>query len=172
LQALMEQSTVRIPVNRLDMLAKISRTYEKLQRDGAAASVEKVADSLGFAPEKVEQSLVDNQPVRSLDAPFEDGEERCMLDYLSDEKQLSPEDEVLKFTLKEDINNVLGGLSSREAEVLRLYYGLKNEPSLTLDQIGIRFRLTRERVRQIKEIALNKLRHPRFHAQLRAYADV
>jgi RNA polymerase primary sigma factor len=172
LQALMEQSTVRIPVNRLDMLAKISRTYEKLQRDGAAPSVEKVADSLGFAPEKVEQSLVDNQPVRSLDAPFEDGDERCMLDYLSDEKQLSPEDEVLKFTLKEDINNVLGGLSSREAEVLRLYYGLKNEPSLTLDQIGIRFRLTRERVRQIKEIALNKLRHPRFHAQLRAYADV
>ncbi|MBT5325759.1 MAG: sigma-70 family RNA polymerase sigma factor [Gemmatimonadetes bacterium] len=170
LQALMEQSTVRIPVNRLDMLSKISRTYEALQQDGSVPSMEKVADTLGFSQDKVEQTLVDNQPIRSLDAPFEDGEERCLLDYLSLEGQLTPEDEVLVFTLREDIDNVLGGLNEREAEVLRLYFGLLNEPSLTLNQIGGRFQLTRERVRQIKEIALSKLRHPRFHARLRAHA--
>ena len=171
MQVLMEQSTVRIPVNRLDMLSKISRTYEALQQDGSVPSMEKVADTLGFSQEKVEQTLVDNQPIRSLDAPFEDGEERCLLDYLSPERQLTPEDEVLVFTLREDIDNVLGGLNEREAEVLRLYFGLLNEPSLTLNQIGARFQLTRERVRQIKEIALSKLRHPRYYARLRAHAD-
>ena len=171
LQVLMEQSMVRIPVNRLDMLSKISRTYEALQQDGSEPSMEKVADTLGFSQEKVEQTLVDNQPIRSLDEPFEDGEERCLLDYLSPERQLTPEDEVLVFTLREDIDNVLGGLNEREAEVLRLYFGLLNEPSLTLNQIGGRFQLTRERVRQIKEIALNKLRHPRYYARLRAHAD-
>jgi RNA polymerase primary sigma factor len=172
LQALMEQSTVRMPVNCLDMLAKISRAYEKLQRDGSLPSVERVADSLGFAPDKVEQSLVDNQPIRSLDAPYEDGEERCMLDSLSNKDQLSPEEEVLGYTMKEDVDSALGGLSNREAEVLRLYFGLRNEPPLTLDQIGMRFKLTRERVRQIKEIALSKLRHPRFYARLRTHVDV
>jgi len=171
LQALMEQSTVRVPVNRLDMLSKVSRTYEALQQDGPVPSLDKVADTLGFSREKVEQTLVDNQPIRSLDAPFEDGEERCLLDYLSNE-ELNPEDEALGFALREDIDCVLSGLNEREAEVLRLYFGLLNEPPLTLDQIGVRFTLTRERVRQIKELALSKLRHPRFYARLRAHADI
>jgi len=171
LQALMEQSTVRVPVNRLDMLSKVSRTYEALQQDGPVPSLDKVADTLGFSREKVEQTLVDNQPIRSLDAPFQDGEECCLLDYLSNE-ELNPEDEVLGFALREDIDCVLSGLNEREAEVLRLYFGLLNEPPLTLDQIGVRFTLTRERVRQIKELALSKLRHPRFYARLRAHADV
>ena len=171
LQALMEQSTVRVPVNRLDMLSKVSRTYEALQQDGPVPSLDKVADTLGFSREKVEQTLVDNQPIRSLDAPFEDGEERCLLDYLSNE-ELNPEDEALGFALREDIDCVLSGLNEREAEVLRLYFGLLNAPPLTLDQIGVRFTLTRERVRQIKELALSKLRHPRFYARLRAHADV
>ena len=170
LQALMEQSTVRVPVNRLDMLSKVSRTYEALQQDGPVPSLDKVADTLGFSREKVEQTLVDNQPIRSLDAPFEDGEERCLLDYLSNE-ELNPEDEVLGVALREDIDCALSGLNEREAEVLRLYFGLLNEPPLTLDQIGVRFALTRERVRQIKELALSKLRHPRFYARLRAHAD-
>ena len=171
LQALMEQSTVRVPVNRLDMLSKVSRIYEALQQDGPVPSLDKVADTLGFSREKVEQTLVDNQPIRSLDAPFEDGEERCLLDYLSNE-ELNPEDEVLGFALREDIDCALSGLNEREAEVLRLYFGLlNNEAPLTLDQIGVRFSLTRERVRQIKEFALSKLRHPRFYARLRAHAD-
>ena len=171
LQALMEQSTVRVPVNRLDMMSKIIRTYEALQRDGSAPSLEMVADTMGFSREKVEQAMVDNQPIRSLDAPFQEGEERCLLDSLSNEV-LNPEDEVLGLTLREDIEYALGGLHEREAEVLRLYFGLVNVSPLTLDQIGVRFALTRERVRQIKEIALSKLRHPRFYARLRAHTDI
>jgi RNA polymerase primary sigma factor len=172
LQTLMEQSTVRMPVNRIDALAKISRTYEALQREGNAPTLERVADKLGFTEEKVEQTLIENQPVCSLDAPFEEGKERNLLDYLWDREQLSPEQQLLEYTLREDIDSVLGRLNPREAEVLRLYYGLENEPPLTLDQIGVRFRLTRERVRQIKEVALSKLRHPRFCGQLRVHADV
>ena len=78
---------------------------------------------------------------------------------------------MLEFTLQEDIAMVLEGLSEREAEVLRLYYGLGRDRALTLDQIGTRIRLTRERVRQIKELALSKLRHPRFYGRLRAYGE-
>ena len=98
-------------------------------------------------------------------------EERSLLDYLSNENDLSPEEEALRFTLKEDIETALDRLNQREGDVLRLYFGLDQEPSLTLDQIGARFKLTRERVRQIKEIALSKLRHPRFYAKLRAFAE-
>lgn len=169
LQALMEQSTVRLPVNRRDLLAKILRARESLQSTGESVTVEKLAESLELAPEKVEQALIDNQPVSSLDAPFEDGDSRSMLDALSDEKERSPEDEVFSQALREDVDIVLRRLNTREAEVIRLYFGLSEEPPLTLDQIGIRFKLTRERVRQIKEIALAKLRHPRFYSRLRAH---
>jgi RNA polymerase primary sigma factor len=172
LQTLMEQSTVRMPVNRIDMMAKISRTYEELQQDGAPPTLEKVASTLGFTEEKIEQTMINSQPIRSLDATFDEGEERCLLDYLCDEDQLTPEERVLEDTLQEDINSVLSGLNAREAEVLRLYFGLGQERSMTLDQIGTRFKLTRERVRQIKEIALSKLRHPRFYTRLRGHAEV
>ncbi|NKB66471.1 MAG: sigma-70 family RNA polymerase sigma factor [Candidatus Latescibacteria bacterium] len=171
LQTLMEQSTVRMPVNRIDMLAKISRTIEELQRTGSKPSLQTVARTLGFSEEKVEQTLIDSQPIRSLDAPFEEGEDRCLLDNFSDASQLSPEEEILADFMLEDIDQALGDLNAREAEILRLYFGLGQERPLTLDQIGLHFKLTRERVRQIKEIALSKLRHPRFYSRLRAYVD-
>ena len=172
LQALMEQSTVRMPVNRRDLLAKILRTREDLQARGESVTVEKVARSLDIAPEKVEQVLVDNQSICSLDAPFEDGEIRSMIDVLGDETAVSPEDDVFSRVMREDVDIVLNRLNARESEVIRLYFGLSDEPSLTLDQIGVRFKLTRERVRQIKELALAKLRHPRFYSRLRAYAPI
>ena len=171
LQALMEQSTVRIPINRQDMLAKIVRTYEGLHQDGQPPSLEKVADTLGLSKEEVEQTLVSGQPICSLDAPFEQGEERCLMDCLGDQSLPSPEEAMLDYTLRRDLRRVLGGLKGREAEVLSLYFGLGQERPMTLDQIGLRFKLTRERVRQIKEVALNKLRHPRLCARLRAYEE-
>ncbi|MBQ39490.1 MAG: RNA polymerase subunit sigma [Gemmatimonadaceae bacterium] len=171
LQTLMEQSTVRVPANRLDQLSKITRTVEMLQKNGESPSLEKVAENLGCSLEDVEQTMVSVQPVRSLDAPFDGGEERCLLDCVWDEEQRSVEDEVFGFSLQEDIDTALSALSAREAKVLRLYYGIGEDKALTLDQIGARFQLTRERVRQIKEIALSKLRHPRFHGRLRPYAE-
>ena len=170
LQTLMEQSTVRMPVNRRDLLAKILRTREDLQARGESVTVEKVAGSLDIAPEKVEQALVDNQSICSLDAPFEDGEIRSMIDVLGDETAVSPEDDVFSRVMREDVDIVLNRLNARESEVIRLYFGLSDEPPLTLDQIGVRFKLTRERVRQIKELALGKLRHPRFYSRLRPHA--
>ena len=170
LQALMEQSPIRLPVNRRDLLAKILRTRENLQARGELVTVEKVAQSLDIVPEKVEQALVDNLFMCSLDAPFEDREIRSMIDVLDDETVLSPEDDVFSRVMREDVDTVLNRLNIRESEVIRLYFGLSDEPPLTLDQIGVRFKLTRERVRQIKELALGKLRHPRFHSRLHAYA--
>ena len=170
LQALMEQSTVRMPVNRRDLLAKILRTREDLQDRGELVTVEKVARSLDIALVKVEQALVDNRSICSLDAPFEDGEIRSIIDVLGDETVVSPEDDVFSRVMREDVDIVLNRLNARESEVIRLYFGLSDEPPLTLDQIGVRFKLTRERVRQIKELALGKLRHPRFYSRLRAYA--
>ena len=171
LQTLMEQTTVRMPVNRIDLLNRISRAYETLQQEGRRATLEKVSGILGFTEEKIDQVLLESQPIRSLDAPFAKGDEHCLLDYLPNDLQLSPEEQVLHFALREAIDMVLSCLNAREAEVLRLYFGLDNEPPLTLDQIGMRFKLTRERVRQIKEVALGKLRQPRFCARLKAYVE-
>ena len=171
LQTLMEQSTVRVPANRLDLLSKIGRTVEALQKDGQPASLARVAESLGCSLEDVEQTMVSGQPVRSLDAPFDGGHERCLLDCVWDEEQPSVEDEVVDFSRQQDIDRALEALTLREATILRLYFGLGEDKSLTLDQIGVRFRLTRERVRQIKEVALSKLRHPRFHGRLRPYTE-
>ena len=171
LQTLMEQSTVRMPVNRIDMLAKISRTVEALQQRGVAPSIENVAETLGFSSEEVERTLVNGQSMRSLDAPFDDGEERCLHDCLGDAEQHSADEALMEITLQQDIGTALQGLTHREGEVLRLYFGIDQDKSMTLDQIGSRFSLTRERVRQIKELALSKLRHPRFYGRLRVYAE-
>lgn len=171
LQTLMEQSTVRVPTNRLDQLSKITKTLAALQKEGEPPSLEAVADRLGCSVEEVEQTMLSAQPVRSLDAPFDGGEERCLMDCVWDEEQVAVDDQVFGFTMQEDIGAALEALSPREAMVLRLYYGIGEDKTLTLDQIGGRFRLTRERVRQIKETALSKLRHPRFHGMLRPYAD-
>lgn len=171
LQALMEQSTVRVPTNRLDLLSKISRALESLQRSGQAPSAENVAVALGRPIEDIEQTMLCGQPMRSLDAPFDGGEERCLLDLMWDEKQPSAEKAVFDFSMQVDVESALQALSPREAKVLRLYYGIGVDQPLTLDQIGVSFELTRERVRQIKEIALSKLRHPRFRGRLRPYAD-
>ena len=171
LQTLMEQSTVRVPSNRFDLQSKISRTIEALQKDGESTSLETVAEVLGCPVEVVEQTVVSVQPVRSLDAPFDGRQERCLLDCVWDEEQRSVEDDIVVVAMQQDIDAALQALSPREAKVLRLYYGLGEDKAMTLDQIGACFQLTRERVRQIKEIALNKLRHPKFHGRLRPYAD-
>ena len=171
LQTLMEQSTVRVPANRLELLSKIKRTMEALQKEGESTTLDKVADVLDQPLEVIEQVLVSGQMVRSLDAPFDSGEERCLLDCVWDEEQRSVEDEILDFTMQEDVVAALDGLATRESRVLCLYFGIGEDKALTLDQIGQQFGLTRERVRQIKEIALSKLRHPRFHTRLRPYAD-
>ena len=105
----------------------------------------------------------------SMDAPFAQGEDNRLLDVIQDERQPAPDSELMKESLSKEVERALSTLSEREAEVIRLYFGLGREHSLTLEEIGERFKLTRERVRQIKEKAIRRLRHASRSKQLRAY---
>ena len=104
-----------------------------------------------------------------MDAPFAQGEDNRLLDVIQDERQPAPDSILMDESLKEEVQRALATLSDREAEVIRLYFGLQREHSLTLEEIGEKFNLTRERVRQIKEKAIRRLRHASRSKNLRAY---
>ncbi|MFA6541376.1 MAG: sigma-70 family RNA polymerase sigma factor, partial [Bacteroidota bacterium] len=105
----------------------------------------------------------------SVDAPFAQGEDNRLLDVIHDERQPSPDSILMEESLKEEVKRALATLSERESEVIRLYFGLQKEHSLTLEEIGEKFNLTRERVRQIKEKAIRRLRHASRSKNLRSY---
>lgn len=172
LQTLAEQSrTVRLPLNKIGLLYKISRASRKLMQERADDPVpEDIAAQLDVPVEEVKETILHGRSVRSLDATFREEEDQSLLDILPDDRQESPEIGVMKGCLRHQIESALGSLVGREAEILRLYFGLEGEEPMTLDQIGERFRLTRERVRQIKEKALHRLRHPSRCDHLRTYS--
>jgi RNA polymerase primary sigma factor len=172
LQTLAEQArTVRMPLNKIGLLYKISKASRQLmQQRSDAPEPEDIAAELNVPVEEVKETILCGRRVRSLDATFREEEEQSLLDVLPDDRQESPEIEVMKGCLRGQIDSALGSLLSREAEILRLYFGLDGEEPMTLDQIGARFDLTRERVRQIKEKALHRLRHPSRCDQLRTYS--
>ena len=172
LQTLAEQArTVRLPLNKIGLLYKISKASRALQQERVdAPNPEDIASELDVPVEEVRETLMCGRAVRSLDATFKEEEDHSLLDILPDDKQESPESQVLKGCLRGQIESALGSLVGREAEILRLYFGLDGEEPMTLDQIGSGFGLTRERVRQIKEKALHRLRHPSRCDQLRTYS--
>ena len=104
-----------------------------------------------------------------MDAPFAQGEDNRLLDVIQDERQPAPDSILMDESLREEVQRALATLSEREAEVIRLYFGLQREHSLTLEEIGEKFNLTRERVRQIKEKAIRRLRHASRSKALRSY---
>ena len=171
LQTLAEQSrTVRLPLNKVGLLYKISKASRLLQQERTDdPNPEAIAKQLDVPVEEVRETLMCGRSVRSLDATFREEEDHSLLDVLSDDRQESPDDQVMRGCLRGQIESALGGLVCREAKILRLYFGLDGEEPMTLDQIGARFALTRERVRQIKEKALHRLRHPRRCEPLRTY---
>lgn len=172
LQTLAEQSrTVRLPLNKIGLLYKISKAARLLQQERTDdPNPEDIANELDVSVEDVRETMMCGRSVRSLDATFKEEEDHSLLDILPDERQESPENLVMRGCLRGQIDTALGSLVGREAEILRLYFGLDGEEPMTLDQIGIRFGLTRERVRQIKEKALHRLRHPSRCNQLRTYS--
>ncbi len=174
LQTLAEQSrTVRLPLNKVGLLYKISKASRAIRQERAdEPDLEEVARQLEVSVEEVKETLLSGRSVRSLDAKFQEAEEQNLLDVLPDETQESPEMDTIRDCMRDQIENALSGLVNREAEIIRLYFGLSGEEPMTLDQIGSRFRLTRERVRQIKEKALLRLRHPSRSDRLRAYSKV
>ena len=171
LQALAEQSRiVRLPLNRVGALHKIGKASSELEQEfGREPSADEIADELDMTEHEVMDTLKISSRHLSLDAPFSEGEDNSLLDVLSDGVQPLPDENLMTNALKEDIKRALGTLSKREAKVISLYFGLDGKQALTLEEIGVRFKLTRERVRQIKEKAIRRLRHASRSRLLRTY---
>ncbi|MCK4403541.1 MAG: sigma-70 family RNA polymerase sigma factor [candidate division Zixibacteria bacterium] len=171
LQALAEQSRiVRLPLNRVGTLHKIGKISSSLEQEyGREPSPDEIAKELELSTVEVSDTLKISNSHLSLDAPFSVSEDNSLMDVLEDEFQPAPDEDLLTESLKVEIERALDTLSYREAEVINLYFGLNTEKALTLEEIGTRFNLTRERVRQIKEKAIRRLRHASRSKSLRAY---
>ncbi|MCZ6631883.1 MAG: RNA polymerase sigma factor RpoD/SigA [bacterium] len=166
-----DQRMIRLPVNRINLLHRISKVLQELRpSNGGDLSPENIAEALGESIETVKDTLIYAQEVRSLDASFQD-DQGSLLSVLVDQTQQLPDTEAVENSVREQIVKVLKTLSPREAEIIRLYFGLDDEESMTLEEIGRRFNLTRERVRQIKEKALNRLRHPKCQTLLESLME-
>lgn len=171
MQALAEQSRiVRLPLNRVGSLNRINRTFSELeQKFQREPSAKEVADALEITEEEVTTTLKNAGRHTSVDAPFAQGEDGSLLDVLADEDEVTPDSSLLQDSLKREIGRALATLTEREANVITYYFGLNGENAMTLEEIGARFNLTRERVRQIKEKATRRLRHTSRSAALKAY---
>lgn len=171
MQALAEQSRiVRLPLNRVGSLNKISKTFSDLeQKFQREPSPEELAEQLDVTTEEVVATLSVGGRHVSVDAPFVQGEENSLLDVLEDENEDSPDSELIEDSLRREVMRALSTLTQRESEVLSCYYGLNGTKALTLEEIGDKFGLTRERVRQIKEKATRRLRHGSRSKTLKTY---
>lgn len=171
LQALAEQSRlVRLPLNKIGSINKVNRTVSKMEQEmGRTPSCEEVAREMGIDPEEVKRVLSSSNRHISMDAPLSFGEEGTLYDYVLNPDALNPEDQLLHDSLCKEIERVLSHLNEREADIIRLYYGLNGFIPQSLDEIAERFGLTRERVRQIKEKALNIIKNSGRKKILRKY---
>lgn len=160
LQALAEQSrVVRLPLNKIGSINKINKTFSYLeQAHQRPPSAEEIAEELEMTVAEVKQSLKNSGKHISMDAPFEEGEDSNLYDVISASETPMPDTDLINESIREEISRVLATLSEREADVVRLYYGIGESSTMTLDEIGNTFDLTRERVRQIREKAIRKLR--------------
>jgi len=171
LQALAEQSrVVRLPLNRVGALNKIGKTFSSLEQEyEREPTANEIAEALDISAYEVTDTLRMSGRHLSIDAPFAQGEDNRLLDIVHNDTQPPPDATLMKESLRQDIERALSSLTPREAEVIRLYFGLDREHPLTLEEIGELFKLTRERVRQIKEKALRRLRHASRSNALRSY---
>jgi len=173
LQALAERSRiVRLPLNKIGAINKINRAYSDLeQRLERPPSAQEIADLLECSVNDVKQSLVNNTRHISMDSPLgnDDTSKLSLYDILPNDTLPSPENQLMVESLRKDIDRSLSKLSSREMTVMRLYFGLNGVQPMSLEEIGGRFDLTRERVRQIKEKAIRNLRQASRNQVLRPY---
>jgi len=173
LQALAEHSrVVRLPLNKIGAIGRVGRAYSELeQKYQRAPSEEELAEFLDITVADVKQALKSNGRHVSMDAPLVEGDESSsnMYDLLDNDDFGRPEQELIDESLKEEINRALSTLTLREADVIKFFYGLDGNPQMSLDEIGLRFDLTRERVRQIREKAIRRLRHTSRNKLLRSY---
>ncbi|XOV67314.1 MAG: RNA polymerase sigma factor RpoD/SigA [Fluviicola sp.] len=173
LQALAEQARiVRLPLNKIGTINKINRAYSELeQRLERPPSAEELAEELEVSVSDIRNSLKNNGRHVSMDAPLvaDDESSSSMYDILPNDALPSPEKNLVLESLRKDIERSLSTLTSREGDVVRLYFGLNGKHPMTLEEIGDRFELTRERVRQIKEKAIRRLKHTSRSRMLQSY---
>jgi RNA polymerase primary sigma factor len=171
LQALAEQSRiVRLPLNQVGTVNKIRNVIEELsqqlERDPTSSEI---AERLDLTSKEVEETIkISGRPI-SVDAPFQDNDDNSLLDVLPSDREPSPDQKLIAESLQIEVRRALSTLSEREMEVVSFYFGIGIESPLTLEEIGERFNLTRERVRQIKEKAIRRLRHTSRSKSLRTF---
>lgn len=171
LQALAEQSRiVRLPLNRVGSLNKISKTFSALeQKFEREPSPDELAECLELSTNEVVDTMKISGRHISMDAPFAGGEENSLLDVLENNTESTPDSELMNDSLRREVQRALSTLTQREGDVITFYFGLNGETNLTLEEIGEKFALTRERVRQIKEKAIRRLRHTSRSKALKPY---
>ena len=171
LQALAEQSRiVRLPLNKIGSINKINKTYAFLeQAHERAPSAEEIAKELDMTINDVKESLKNSGRHVSMDAPLVEGEDSNLYDVLNSGESPNPDRVLLHESLRTEIERALETLTPREADVVRLYFGLGDQHAMTLEEIGETFDLTRERVRQIKEKAIRRLKHTSRSKILKTY---
>lgn len=172
LQALAEQSrVVRLPLNKIGVINKINKAYSHLEQSlQRPPSAEEIAKELDMSVSQVKVALKNSGRHLSMDAPFREGEnESNLYDILSSGQSPNPDNDLMRDSLNIEINRALETLSQREADVIRLNYGIGNQPAMTLQEIGEIFDLSRERVRQIREKGIRRLKHQSKNKILRSY---
>ena len=173
LQALAEQARiVRLPLNKIGNINKINRAYSELeQKFERPPSADELAEFLECTTEEVKQSLAQNGRHVSMDAPLVDGDESSssMYDVLVGDSLPGPEANLVLESLRSDIRSSLTSLTQRESDVVNMFYGLEGATPMSLEEIGTKFDLTRERVRQIKEKAIRRLKHTSKNRTLKSY---
>jgi RNA polymerase primary sigma factor len=172
LQALAEQSRiVRLPLNKIGAINKINKTFSKLEQElEREPSYDEISEQMDLMPEDISDILRNSNRHMSMDAPLSFGEDAGnMYDLMENDAALKPDRELLSESLKQEIDRALSTLTGREADVVKLFFGLAGAHAHTLEEIGEKFELTRERVRQIKEKAVRRLKHGSRSKLLKAY---
>jgi len=171
LQALAEQSRiVRLPLNKIGSINKINKAYARLeQQNEREPDSQEIADMLDIPESEVKESIRNSGRHISMDAPLIQDEENTLYDVIRSDETNTPEKELMVESLRKEIDRAISTLTPREADVVRLYFGLNSKHPMTLEEIGERFDLTRERVRQIKEKAIRRLKHTSRSKILKSY---
>ncbi len=170
LQALADKSRlVRLPLNQIGYVSKVNHFYHDfMQKNNRAPSLDEVADALGMEKSKVNAALLTSGKHISMNAPLIDDEDSCLLDLLTNDDKGNADSSLISDSLKEEVHHALDLLPERESKVIRMYFGI-NTPELSLEEIGEKLNLSRERVRQIKEKALTLLRNAQIGSVLKEY---
>ncbi|KKU44581.1 MAG: RNA polymerase sigma factor [Microgenomates group bacterium GW2011_GWE1_47_12] len=164
--------TIRIPVHMVETINKLIRISRKLMQTlGREPLPEEIAEIMEITPDKVREILKISQKTTSLETPIGDDEDSYLGDFIEDTKQATPYELTTQRLLRENIEEVLSGLSDRESKVLEMRFGLRGAKPMTLEEVGREFGVTRERIRQIEAKALRKLKHPSKRRMLQDYLD-